>query len=227
MKLLVFPALLKAHVDSYTRKDGTFVKEHDDKRQAAAPADPYGHPNVVGKADKFEHGDAKDGVYMHFAGKKYVASGKEGTSFHDGTPVRHFKELTGSGNDDGQHIWADHSGRVHADDKSEVKRLRGEYEAHVQKSAKKPAAKKPASPKPGHMDVSTLSAGHHLFDKNGQKVDEVESVEKHPMGGFKVNTRAGYSHMVAKDGRNDHGLTNKAPGGAKKPRVLVRPDQLK
>lgn len=81
---------------------------------------------------------------------------------------------------------------------------------------------KPAGPKPGHMDVSTLAAGHHLFDKNGQKVDEVESVEKHPMGGLKVNTRAGYSHMVGKDGRNDHGLTNKAPGGSAKPRVLVR-----
>jgi hypothetical protein len=34
---LVFPALLKAHVKSYTRKDGAFVQEHDDKRQAAAP----------------------------------------------------------------------------------------------------------------------------------------------------------------------------------------------
>lgn len=37
-KLLVVPALLKAHVQSYTRKDGTFVKEHDDKRQAAKSA---------------------------------------------------------------------------------------------------------------------------------------------------------------------------------------------
>lgn len=36
-KLFVVPALLKAHVQSYTRKDGTFVKEHDDTRQAAAP----------------------------------------------------------------------------------------------------------------------------------------------------------------------------------------------
>jgi hypothetical protein len=35
--LIIFPDLLKAHVSSYTRKDGAFVKEHDDKRQAAKP----------------------------------------------------------------------------------------------------------------------------------------------------------------------------------------------
>lgn len=114
-KLVVVPALLKAHVGSYTRKDGTFVQEHDDKRQAA----------------------------------------------------------------------------------------------------------KPSSPKPGHMDVSSLAPGHHLFDKSGQKVDEVESVEKHPMGGLRVNTRAGYSHMVSKDGQNAHGLTNKAPGGAASPKLVL------
>lgn len=303
-KLLVVPALLKAHVDQYVKKDGTVVQAHDDKRQAAAqkpsgspyaaarssvmmsvgaahkpaakkmldameaggdhaeefgkyhfgasheivkktlqkhgidvgggggakpaeagaPADPYGHPQVVGKAEKLQGGDASKAHGFHFAGKEYSASGKEGTSFHDGTPVRHFTEMTGTGHDDGQHVWMDHSGRVHADMKSEVKGLRSDYEAHAKKAAKPTKA---AGPKPGHMDVSTLAAGHHLFDKNGQKVDEVESVEKHPMGGLKVNTRAGYSHMVAKDGRNDHGLTNKAPGGAAKPRrAVVRKDAV-
>lgn len=34
--LIVFPGLLKAHVSGYTRSDGTFVQEHDDKRKAAA-----------------------------------------------------------------------------------------------------------------------------------------------------------------------------------------------
>lgn len=32
--------LLKAHVDQYTRADGTVVQAHDDKRQAAQPAPP-------------------------------------------------------------------------------------------------------------------------------------------------------------------------------------------
>lgn len=148
-KLLVVPALLKAHYDSYTKKDGTFVQAHDDKRQAAkpagpkmvlpkkpaaAPADPYGHPNVVGKAEKLQGGDASKAHGFHFAGKEFSASGKEGTSFHDKTPVRHFRELTSEGEDSGEHVWMDHSGRVHADDTSSVKRLRGQYEAHAKKA---------------------------------------------------------------------------------------------
>lgn len=40
--LLVRPDLLKAHIESYTRSDGTFVQAHEDKRQSAAesPASP-------------------------------------------------------------------------------------------------------------------------------------------------------------------------------------------
>lgn len=37
MKLVVFPDLLKGRVNSYTKKDGTFVQAHDNGRQAAAP----------------------------------------------------------------------------------------------------------------------------------------------------------------------------------------------
>jgi len=35
-----FDTLAKAHVETYTRKDGSVVQAHDDKRQAAAPAGP-------------------------------------------------------------------------------------------------------------------------------------------------------------------------------------------
>ena len=35
--LIVFPDLLKAHIDQYVRKDGSVVQAHDDKRAAAAP----------------------------------------------------------------------------------------------------------------------------------------------------------------------------------------------
>jgi hypothetical protein len=34
--LVVFPDLLKSHVQGYTRKDGAFVKEHDDNRRTAS-----------------------------------------------------------------------------------------------------------------------------------------------------------------------------------------------
>jgi hypothetical protein len=50
-KLIVFPALLKARVSSYTRKDGAFVKEHDDKRQAAKPEQSGGY-----SVAPFKHG---------------------------------------------------------------------------------------------------------------------------------------------------------------------------
>lgn len=40
-------ALLKAHISGYTRKDGTFVKEHDDGRAAAKPK-----PAAGGRATK-------------------------------------------------------------------------------------------------------------------------------------------------------------------------------
>lgn len=93
----------------------------------------YDHPNVVGHAEKLQGGDASKAHGFHFAGKEFSSSGKEGKSAHDGTPVRHFRELTESGRDDGQHVWLDHSGRVHADSTSEVSSLRKQYEAHQKK----------------------------------------------------------------------------------------------
>lgn len=46
--LIVFPDLLKAHVSGYTRSDGAFVQEHDDKRAAAAPKPVAGGSNGAG-----------------------------------------------------------------------------------------------------------------------------------------------------------------------------------
>lgn len=290
MKLVVFPELLKAHVKSYTRKDGVFVQEHDDKRQAAAPKpsggysvapfkhgghqikEPDGTHHVIlhdkGVADRHAAAlnhvaqtgkDSHMNEAIHAAAKKhmgldsfdevgsdredFVDTGKTGLkralhqaydagAGHSKGGAHRDAVVAEAGKHFGHFDTLDEAGHDGADFKEVSKgslkhALKHAYASGAQKSAAKPAIKKPAGPKPGHMDVSTLSAGHHLFDKNGQKVDEVESVDKHPMGGFKVNTRAGYSHMVAKDGRNDHGLTNKAPGATKKPRVLVRPDQRK
>lgn len=227
-------ALQKAHVKGYTRKDGTFVKEHDtsvtakpkaegfgrgDKVKVHKPGqishgvegtvigsskvkqdhvsiktldgktvshhkddlvpavarpeksagDQYGHPNVVGHAENLKGGDASKAHGMHFAGKEYIASGKEGKSFHDDTPVRHFTELTGTGDDDGEHVWMDHSGRVHADDTSSVKRLRGEYEAHAGKTDQKPAG---GAAKPKHS-AATLSALADQHEAESERQDKL------------------------------------------------------
>ena len=56
--LTVSPDLLKAHVQSYTRKDGAFVQEHDDKRQAAAAPVSAGNKRVVKKLKAYHKADA-------------------------------------------------------------------------------------------------------------------------------------------------------------------------
>ena len=88
---------------------------------------------------------------------------------HDDTPVRHFTELTGTGDDDGEHVWMDHSGRVHADDTSSVKRLRGEYEAHAGKTDQKPAG---GAAKPKHS-AATLSALADQHEAESERQDKL------------------------------------------------------
>lgn len=205
----------KAHVKGYTRKDGTYVEEHDDSRQAAQAQQPsgrfeypshvknwsdkahfleqipesqrtpewkaaykkasaqsmygkghspeykahlaaskggaskggdaYGHPNVVGKAD-FGKESPEKGWSMKFAGTEYTATGKEGNSMHDQTPVREFES------EDGHRVWADGAGRVHADSTSEVAALRQKHEASAKPVAKKPTEKKVAVKSDGLKD---------------------------------------------------------------------------
>lgn len=151
-------ALLKAHIDQYTRKDGTVVQAHDDKRVAAKPNDRHGHPNVVGKAEKLRGGNASEAHGFEFAGKEFRASGKTGKSAHDGTPVRHFREATEDGRDTGQHVWLDDDGRVHADSTDEVGRLRREGEAHA-------AASKAALPA---SSVSVAGEDRYAFANGGK-----------------------------------------------------------
>lgn len=100
--LIVFPDLLKAHVDQYVRKDGSVVQAHDDKRQAAAPKpaagasskpgwdspgwthqnDAVNHLNSSGASGvqtrsesiEFNHGGKAKSVKMHWAddGHRFV-----------------------------------------------------------------------------------------------------------------------------------------------------------
>lgn len=216
--------LSKAHVRSYTRKDGTFVKEHDDQRQAAQPKQSsgggasYDHPNVVGKAD-FGGKSPEKHYAMNFAGTEYMATGKTGNSMHDQTPVREFES------DDGHRVWADHAGRVHADDTSEVAKLRQRFEAHSSKSSK-PQAGGYVAPKEGEV-------GHHehtqygAFFRPGDKVRDGSGKEHEVMEhrGAEVKTYGGGSfhptklkHVSSKAGGSE------TPAGA---RAAQEPESAK
>lgn len=65
----------------------------------------------------------------------------------------------------------------------------------------------------GTIDVSALKHGAPLYDKHGNKADEVHSVVPRRMGnGHTVHTRAGYEVHVGKDGANSMGWSHKKPG---------------
>ena len=100
--LIVDGSLAKAHVNSYTRSDGTFVQEHDNGRQAAAPKPaagdkasiPHGHAGAYFPAHRqriaeMKHGDSikikagedehtltRDGDNVHIARKKAAPAKK-------------------------------------------------------------------------------------------------------------------------------------------------------
>lgn len=74
-------AMSKAHVQGYTRKDGTFVKEHDDKRQAAQPKQPSVRPVPAQKVNAIadKHSEAMiskspDWDHNGFRGRKVPAA---------------------------------------------------------------------------------------------------------------------------------------------------------
>ena len=69
------------------------------------------------------------------------------------------------------------------------------------------AKKRPAAEFGVHH--SELKEGDHLFDKDGQKVDEVEGFSR-GVNSPLVHTRAGYTHGTRSDGFLP-GLSNKKP----------------
>jgi hypothetical protein len=73
---------------------------------------------------------------------------------------------------------------------------------------------KSSTSKPPRMKVSALKQGTALYDKQGRKVDEVEAVSKHGLGGYKLETRAGYSIRLSKEGdimSGGHWLSTEKP----------------
>lgn len=79
--------LLKSHVAGYTRKDGAYVKEHDDKRQKKV------EPTVLPDDHDFhgQLGAMKDGEKAHFGNSVFKMEKfnveKKGDRFHMGGPI--------------------------------------------------------------------------------------------------------------------------------------------
>lgn len=109
--------LAKAHISAYTRKDGTYVQEHEDSRQAAAPKQPVmrapklnsvehtPHPHsgfVPGQHVKIPHPDDTKtqtvGVYVGQSGGKSVVHNKAlGNMLVENDHVQHSGGVPGPG----------------------------------------------------------------------------------------------------------------------------------
>lgn len=170
-------AYKKASVQSmYGKGQSPEYKAHlaASKGGASKGGDAYGHPNVVGKADFGEESPEK-GWSMKFAGTEYTATGKEGNSMHDQTPVREFES------EDGHRVWADAAGRVHADSTSEVAALRQKHEASAKPAAK--ASAKVASKKEAAVTDASLKkhpmwsqSDFDYFKEKGYEPKEIKEI---------------------------------------------------
>lgn len=228
--LIVDGSLAKAHVDSYTRPDGTFVKEHDNGRQAAAPkpaaggraagkakAPAFDHPNVVahnarmtsshyepGKGSKeVEAKDAADADTVHFAGKRYSWTSKTGKSNHDGTPVRAYEH-----EESGHRVWVDDKRRVHADSTDEVDRLRKEHADHEAKQAA------PAKKVVVRKEAAAAAAG----DK---KPSTWQEAQEHA---FKAGAKFKSNVAVFNTAENAHSRASRSAGSKGGAFVMKHPD---
>ena len=230
--LTVDGSLAKAHVNSYTRSDGTFVKEHDNGRQAAAPkpaaggraagkakAPAFDHPNVVahnarmtsshyepGKGSKeVEAKDAADADTVHFAGKRYSWTSKTGKSNHDGTPVRAFEH-----EESGHRVWVDDKRRVHADSTDEVDRLRKEHADH---EAKQGADKAPAKKLMVRKDAAAAAGG--------KKPSTWQEAQEHA---FKAGAKFKSSVSVFNSADRAHSYADRSSGSKGGAFVMKHPD---
>ena len=177
--------IAKAHVGSYTRVDGTFVKEHDDGRVAAAPkpagAEAAGGFSVRKNGSASLRGEHDDGhaEIEHRGGKFRAIIGNEVKGTHD--------------NFDAAHAQATKLGGTFAD--THVAKMR----AHVSGGAPKPAGGGYVAPKEGEV-------GHHehqtygKYFRKGDKVRDVygKSHEVISHNGAEVKTYSGESFHPSK-----------------------------
>lgn len=174
--------IAKAHVGSYTRVDGTFVKEHDDGRVAAAPkpagAEAAGGFSVRKNGSASLRGEHDDGhaEIEHRGGKFRAIIGNEVKGTHD--------------NFDAAHAQATKLGGTFAD--THVAKMR----AHVSGGSPNPATKKRTPSKPLHH--SDLMEGDEIEGPDGQKHEYLAT--HRGLGRMQIETRAGYKHPTEKDG---------------------------
>ncbi|KAA0888739.1 hypothetical protein [Oryzomonas rubra] len=165
--------LQKSHVKAYTRTTASGatvqVKEHDDSR----------NPNIIGQATGMNDKAPEKATSFNHNGKEYQSTGKEGTSNHDGRPVREFEA------DDGHRVWLDHHANVHADSKEEAdEHHKGkadsakEYDNKRQDAEKASAAadKHQAGMNWGKPDMKKLQALHH--DAAKKHIDAMEAAHR-------------------------------------------------
>jgi predicted ABC-type ATPase len=97
MPRLIPLLFIKSHIRGYTRKDGTYVQDHYDKRQAK-PDEPHGSAHGYG-THNIEHGDTVHFQAGEFKGSgRVVAAGEHGATVHDSTGREHrvhWHEVTG------------------------------------------------------------------------------------------------------------------------------------
>lgn len=99
----------KSHVKQFVRKDGTVVKEHDDKRTKKVQAAPVGREPAQQEApaaSKYGHHNVEEGDSLGFSAGSFKGQGKVKSSGKDGAVVTdeagrdhnvHWDEVTGRG----------------------------------------------------------------------------------------------------------------------------------
>lgn len=147
--LIVDGSLAKAHVGSFTRKDGTFVKEHDNGRQAAAPKPAAGR--AAGKAPAAKKVVAR----KEAATAPAVKPKNEGHGFHGEAENEHLRQKHGP---DEYHLRASQSDREEAN-------------AAAHKRFGEAAGKLVAG---GHFD-SHEKAGEYLDSRHGRHLHDAAS----------------------------------------------------
>lgn len=168
--------IAKAHVGSFTRKDGTFVNEHDDGRQAAAPKPGSGGFSVRKNGAASLRGEHEDGhaEIEHRDGKFRTIIGNEVKGTHSDF--------------DAAHAQAHKMGARFAD-------------AHIEKMKAHAAGSKPGvggAPARKPLHHSDLKEGDELEGPDGEKHEYLST--HRGLGRMQIETRAGHKFPTEKDG---------------------------
>lgn len=161
-------ALAKSHVEGYTRKDGTFVKEHDDKREAAKK--PFGADHD-GPQFKGEHAFPIAHPAGHQPGDKVFfphpkKPGKNGLGVYKGQK-------------DGKSV-IEHEGKHHEVEHDQVKKPRGlPGNAQKQLLASKAKEAPKAAPKADEDSVMTGDSVHHAGHNKTGRVTAIQGDTVH------------------------------------------------